>query len=314
MTTLLAALALAMPTPALQNGQSAAIALDDQAMLAAGLRLTTISLPEGNVVIYLPARLAAGDRISGSIFVNPTGDTNALRSKNDEILRSQLIEVNGVAMPVTATQFTTMVSPSGNLTFVVHSADGANSAKASVDVSSAPTATQLVDACPVVEMGQPLRIVGNFDGNRDTTEVSVDGREVGILAESPRECVIAPEANLGAHKLSVRDGMLALDRTVNLVSVSVKTPESAVLGRKTKFELIVDGLENADSSAFPLSLVISSTTPKLLSFGEEAKVSINPADIRDGQWKGTLEFKPLKRGTYSLRARLACDAFLSTIR
>jgi hypothetical protein len=166
-------------------------------------------------------------------------------------------------------------------------------------------------ACPVVEIGTAIRVVGRFDGARETTMAYIDGVPAGVLAEGSKDCIVSTmSAGLGPHKLTIKEGGVESQHMVNVVRVDVIAPADARVGRKTQIDVSVDGLDDADTSAFPLKVVIDNNAPKMFPFSGTTELEVNPSEVENGRWTGKIEFKPKTKGKFSMAARLVCDGFL----
>jgi hypothetical protein len=279
-----------------------------------GLRVAELASAEGSIHVYLPARIAPGDTISGTVFAFGSGPSVSARNLNQEVLQSLELTISGKTIRVSEANVRFQV-PSGAsaIEISVRRPDGGGPVRSVVEVRSARSAYAGLAASTIVEEGYAIRAIGRFDGDRDTTEVKLDGIDAGILAESPRECVISTmNRGLGAHRLQVSEGAGALDQKVNIARLTVTPPEEARIGRKSFIELEVDGLKGADPRGFPLLAVLRSPTPEQLSFGAETSLEIRPDQIVDGLWKGRIEFKAKKKGRYELLPQLIAQGPAST--
>lgn len=273
---------------------------------ACGLHVAELALAEGAVHVYLPAHIAPGDMISGTAFAFASGPSVASRNANEEVLHGLEITIGGKTVRVADGNFRFQVpSAASTVDIVVRKPDGSGLARAVVEVRAARNAYTGLAASTIVEQGFAIRAIGQFDGNRDTTEVKLDDVDAGILAESPRECVISTMNRApGAHRLRLSEGTEKLDQQVNIARVTVTPPEGARIGKKAFIEVTVDGLHHADPHAFPLHVVLRNSAPDLLSFGEQANIEIRRDDVIDGLWRGRIEFKAKKKGRYSLQPLL----------
>ncbi len=306
-TTFLAALALGLP-------QMPAEALDNWAA-PAGLQVVRLHAAEGDVVVYLPSRLEPGCKVSGSVFVEPTGVGVAEISRNRNTLGASTIDVQGTSVRVDDPQFTVSVPEDGSaITMTLVTGEGGSAVRGGTTSSALGTTIDEPAACPVVEQDTAIRVVGKFDGLRETTLVWLDDQPAGILAEGTRDCVVSTMGTgLGAHRLRIKEGAVESEHMVNVVRVDVKPPASARPGKVAGVEVAVDGLTDAETTAFPLSVVVSNNMPKLFPFGGLTQVAVDAAGVRDGRWTGKIEFKPKGKGDYAMCAHLVCDAFLKRI-
>ena len=306
MTTILAAIALGFP-------QLPAEALDAWAV-PAGLQVGRMHMAEGDVVVYLPGRIGAGDLVSGAVYLEPAGDRTDV-GQNEATLARHSLDVMGSTVSLKSSQFSTRAPEDGSpIVIVLRGPDGGPAGRVSTTSGSMGALIEEPTACPVVEYGTAIRVVGRFDGNRETTMAWIDGTPAGVVAEGSRDCVVSTmNAGVGPHKLRIKEGGVESEHMVNVVRLDVKPPVDARIGRKTAIEVIVDGLEEAEASAFPLRVVLTNDTPKLFPFGEASEVTVNGNEVTNGRWSGKIEFKPKKKGQFSMGARLVCDAFLKRI-
>lgn len=306
MTTILAAIALGLP-------QLPAETIDAWAA-PAGMQVLRMHLTEGDVVVYLPSRIAAGDVVSGAAYLEPAGGRTDV-VQNEAVLASHAIEVMGSTISLSSSQFSTRAPADGSpIVIALKSKDGGTAATMKAGSGAMGASIDEPAACPVVEHGTAIRVVGRFDGSRETTMAWIDGAPAGVIAEGSRDCVVSTmNAGVGPHRLRIREGGVESEHMVNVVRLDVKPPVDARVGRKTAIEVVVDGLEEAPADAFPLKVVLSNSTPKLFPFGENSELLVAGNEVANGRWAGKIEFKPKGKGNFSMGARLVCDAFLKRI-
>ncbi len=273
---------------------------------ACGLNVAELVAAEGSVHVYLPAHIAPGDTISGTAFAFGSGPSMAARNANQEVLQGFELMISGTTIRVSDGNFRFRVpSDASTIDIVVRKPDGSRLTRSVVEVRATYNAYTGVAATSIVEEGYAIRAFGRFDGNRDTTEVKLAGVDAGVLAESPRECVISTmNRGPGPHRLQLSEGANRLDTQVNIARLTITTPEEVRIGKKSFIEVMVDGLKDADPRGFPLLVVLRSPTPDHLSFGEQTSVEVRREDAMDGLWKGRIEFKAKKKGRYGLLPQL----------
>jgi len=273
---------------------------------ACGLNVAELTSSEGSVHVYLPAHIAPGDTISGTAFAFGSGPSAAARNLNHEMLQGLDLTIGSTTIRVSEGNFRFQVpSAASTIEVSVRKPDGTALARSVVDVRSTTNAYTGLTATSIVEEGYAIRATGRFDGNRDTTEVKLGGIDAGVLAESPRECVISTmNRGPGPHRLQLSEGADRLDTQVNIARLTITTPEEARIGKKSFIEVMVDGLKDADPRGFPLRVVLRSPTPDHLSFGEQTSVDVRREEVIDGLWKGRIEFKAKKKGRYEILPQL----------
>lgn len=264
----------------------------------AGLRIVKLKSAGGGVTVYLPTRFGAGDIVSGSIF---------RESEPGEV------EVGGKKLSGDAWGFA-LKAQSSNLELALAPSGGGESVRGSVEGAGAGPTRAGRDASPFVQEGTAIRLVGSFDGDRETTEAWIDGQRAGILAEGPSDCVVS-SLNVGAgpHTLRVREGGSETEHAFNVVRLGIIAPERARVGRMTAIEVTVDGLEGAKAETFPLRVDLRNNAAKLFPFGADASIEFEAGDVQAGSATKKLEFRPKARGTFSLTSVLSSVPFLSRL-
>jgi hypothetical protein len=142
-------------------------------------------LTGGTVTVYLPHRIAAGDRVSGSVFPSSKGDWNT-QHQNLNYLSSLYLRIGDQRVDISHITFNLQVADPV-LKMDVEDASGTVLAQTDLDLSESDLEFPNNDA-KVVQAGKPIGVSGTFDGDRDRTYASFDGRPIGILAEGSSEC------------------------------------------------------------------------------------------------------------------------------
>jgi hypothetical protein len=307
MTTLLAAISLAStplaPLPAAENWLS-----------VAGIQAATFRLDEGTVTVYAPRDLMAGDRFSGSVFCEPAGDSSDARMKNMDTLMGYRLSVLGAEAGVNAVGFTVNVpSDAAKVELSLRKGDGM-AMRNEFGLMAGSFAPRSVMVSPIITRGGALFVAGPFDGDRRTSSVKIDGQTVGILTESPRGMTVGTGAGLstGRHSVTMNDGTsLTHNGGFNVVRSYISDKGMRV--GKTNLTVLVEGLQGADSSAFPLTVRVTNDTPQKLSFLPEGtlqmSVPVTAADTKDGLASVKVPVKVLRRGEFRVSSFVAADAF-----
>jgi hypothetical protein len=193
------------------------------------LSTTTLTTPEGRIFVYLPDDIRAGEKISGTVVAEPTGQTEAERQKNLAALGAYVITVDPLTKPsaavrlpvaksnnfvvnlppdsdggapmlhVTITQTKTDDPPPEPALVILldHARSGAASdalVDDELDLPAKPTPPKTSKPndfhLPTIgQNGRSVRIKGPFDGDSTTTFLTIGGQPVVPLVESPRSCI-----------------------------------------------------------------------------------------------------------------------------
>ena len=186
------------PTPASGNSQSARVET------GRGLQTVIFDTSQGNVRVYLPNDMMAGDTISGTVVAEPKGQTDEERAKNMSALSGYVIDlatpkkVDGtsdlkVSTPVTATPspitFTlpplnpalrnVSSSNSGGLGITLTNTGGSLTIGPTQTVPIEMVSLSLQSVQPITvqlptigQQGKPIEIIGPFDGNSQNTTLN----------------------------------------------------------------------------------------------------------------------------------------------
>jgi hypothetical protein len=271
-----------------------------------GAQYVGLPAPGGRVLIYLPTDVRPGDKISGSAFAEPAGRSDDERMQNARVLDGDVLVVGDQKVHVSNTTFTFTVPPdTTTLNFLLQEGSGRDIAKSDLPLSrSTAPVTGRIWVPAVAESGGTVSLAGPFDGDRSNTYVRVDGKEVGVLAESPRSCVFAaPFAMAGPARLMVHERDLSVERQINVVSLTVMAPARTIRsGSRTTMAVQVDGLQNVPSGAFPIVVELYNDNPKVMKFvGEDGPVyhlQITPSDVSNGHALKTVPIVGRGRGSF----------------
>lgn len=180
-----------------------------------GLSTITYNVRGGTVKVHLPADMAAGDTITGTVIAEPTKTANETGPASDTL--------NGIVLDLGDGQKVQVCEPCSTLrNFVIpHVLEGSRGlSKISVSQPGAPKLTASVPLLtnpaslvntdpnfpPFVQAGRPVPITGAFDGNAANTQCTIGDQAATLLAESPRSAIFRTPANLsGPARVQLTD-------------------------------------------------------------------------------------------------------------
>lgn len=288
------------------GGGSNAIAQEVETTTEAGVHTTTFTLPEGEVLVFLPADVAAGDRVSGAVYVTAAGESDNAVARNRAKLRNYVLEVGDWAMAL---------DNNGTLSLLLPEGDGVldvtvMSVKRRIEVANATVLLAkpvgpTPDTYEIPTLGQTgryLQITGPFDGELSTSRCSVGGLDALPLAESPRRAVfVSPEGIVGKLGVELRqDDTIVATGTYRSVDVQV-TADDFSLERDEVTMLWVDvaGLGDLDE---PVDLDIHIGPPSIVlaEGGNRQTLTILPANVReDGRYVHKLKLTGQQPGSWN---------------
>lgn len=250
----------------------------------------TVEIPTagGSVRVTLPDDMRAGDTISGTVVFPQTG------SLEDQVVEVKTAEGEGVVVRSAdpGSKMLKFVIPAGlySIPFVLKNASGKHIGTAVVSVKSDLTGnipTQPGNFAPprIGQTGRSISIPGNFDGNASTTRININGRDLPVIAESPRKSVVQIPADTptGPRPLTVRENQSSQQTSdFNVVSVQLKADKLNLMkGEKTNLHININGLEGwSFRREMKMSLVNESPQTVNLSFSREYVKSGNASGTR----------------------------------
>lgn len=258
--------------------------LDGTVTDADGLRTVTFDLPAGKVRVFLPDDIAAGDTISGTVAVEPKGNTPEERAKNQDSLEGMVLDVQeqdkdplpagfergDIRHPyglkrkdITINLRKTWSSASPHLAISVRSSDGkgpVQTALVKALTSNQPPPKDLM--LPTIgQAGRPIRAIGKFDGNAATTHATIGQKPIDVLAESPRQSIFrSPTDIVGPTEIAVNEeGTHNVTGPFRNLSVKLSASKTNLKrGETAKVYLEIKGIEG-ESEQIPLHVVTTGT-------------------------------------------------------
>lgn len=242
---------------------------------------------KGKVRVILPDDMRAGDTISGTVSAE---QSPAQPAKVGGAVEGEVVEVKTVEGEVVATKKLDPSLPVQPLTFTVPR--GASSLQFSIG-KHIPQAVVSINAGPagnpaqsgnftlprLGQTGRSISIPGNFDGHAANTGVGIGGRELPVIAESPRKAVVQIPADCptGPASLTVKEGDLKTS-AFNVVAIQLKADKLNLMkGEKTNLHIAITGLEGLKDNSGSIKLQIENASPQTVSL-----ISSNPAYQSNG--------------------------------
>lgn len=226
-----------------------------------GLHTVTLNTPGGYINLNLPDGIAAGDTISGSLYVHGIGRTNAEKTKNEGLLNDHMVKIEeseGPRHPVTKKLNSWIIPKTTKVIHVVFTdKDGIEVGRAGVRVYPPYLPSESTDfELPTIGLtGRFLLIPGPFDGDFSNTEVRIGESSANLLAESPSGATVhTPTNGIGQTKITLKEGDIETSGEFRLASLTITAGKLRLRsGETTTLTVTVKGL-NELNDAVPLSL------------------------------------------------------------
>jgi hypothetical protein len=286
--------------------------------------LTTIIFPvkQGKITVYLPDDIRPGDHISGSIVLEPSGKTEKQKTEYfrvmlgfDLLMHQFVIPFEKIRIqPLKPLNFDWVVPADRSFKMPVElkQAGVQNNLRVIFEYKKMTGNSVSAGDCSIpshVMTGNPLRITGPFDGNSSNTQCRLDSRELMVLAESPRQCVLQfPKDMNGQNALVVTDAngsRKICETNISGVNLEVSAGKlQLVKGEKTFIDVKISGLENLKDSVAVLSLTNKTTgTVKLLP-ADYIATPLKSATMPGGIFTARYDIQSLKSGGFVVDVNL----------
>ena len=218
----------------------------------------------GILKINLPSDMGVSEQVSGSVSF----DRYKLGEVNSASLSDYSLVVENQKVKLSGNMFTVILPPNlptGVLNVLVKDSKGKDVGRAFYPVRIRATTNQTKKGNPSdfkmplsARTGLPTEIQGPFDGNYSNSVISVDGKRIPVIAESPRKLVfISPQTAKGARLLALNEaGVVVKSPFTNLHVVRVgrddllayESDNSEVIRNYETNEFLIER-DNADKKA-----------------------------------------------------------------
>ncbi|MEE8412595.1 MAG: hypothetical protein V3S47_08825 [Acidobacteriota bacterium] len=258
-----------------------------------GLQTATFDTFTGTVTVNLPEDIVAGDTFSGTVVAEPEGDSDKKKGKNLAALVGYVFEFgnqargtvgngrlklevpearDGSAAPSTATLI---------LREVRNGKPGREIGRVEIPVRA--TAPEIPDfrLPTLAQQNVPLLVSGPFDGDLNSSALSIGGIDALPLAESPRGAIFrSPRTVSGVVPITLHErGELAAEGKVRNIGTNLSAPKpNLAAGESTTLTTRVTGLEDLDEE-IPLRLRFWPAAIISVQGGYDHEKTIRPEDV-----------------------------------
>ncbi len=193
---LLAALVLATALPGFAAAEAK---LESQ---GGGLQTATFDTFSGTVTVNLPEDIVAGDTFSGTVVAEPRGDSDKKKEKNRTALVGYLFELGEHPRGKVGDGRLKLDVPEtpGTATLILREVRKGKPGRelGRVEIPVRESAPEIPDfrLPTLTQQNVPLRVSGPFDGDLDSSVLSIGGVDALPLAESPRGAIFRSPINV----------------------------------------------------------------------------------------------------------------------
>ncbi|MBV9240930.1 MAG: hypothetical protein JO314_02880 [Acidobacteria bacterium] len=291
------------PPPAAPNGG-----------IKSGLDLKNFSTPYGDLILHYPADISAGDTISGTVTVEPAGDTPAQKEANSGQLDGYVVEVEH-QRPTAGHPWIKWLVAGAVVSYVVLDKQGRKVGEGSIPVAPNPSGS--VDPSPkpsdfhLPEIGQAGRAVaigGSFGGDIGKTRATLGGQPVNIIAESPRAAFLQLPADVvGVRDLALSERDVTMHTPFRCIGVGLSAGKTSLRrGETTTMTVRVSGLADLAHDIW-LKLTNTSTNVLHVGGGDVQTINVRPSDVREGLFTKVFDLTGASPGGFVINVNLITD-------
>jgi hypothetical protein len=312
---------------------------------AFGLHTATFETLQGTVAVNLPDDLQAGDTISGTVIAEPSGKSEAEQAKNQSELNGYVVQIEQEEV-TTEKQYANLIIPAvaTSIPVILKNSKGEEVARLQVRVEkqsgqfsphqgrekssakfpgvgsgSGEAQEGLLPAYQTPSAGQagkPIIVKGPFDGNYETSRVSIASRSARVLAESPRQVVVqSPSDVVGKANIEVSEqGKTVASSSYQNIAVRLSAEKlNMIRGEQTTLTVTVLGAAEPDTQSpewqGPITVELVNQTPWVvrMSGGDRQLLLINPQDSPGGTHRTTRTLTGVQAGGFSINATVVAN-------
>jgi len=148
------------------------------------------------------------------------------------------------------------------------------------DISEGPSfvSPNKIELPALGQNGRPGQIRGPFDGNSSTTDITIGGQPVTVIAESPRSCIFkSPAQNFGPGEITVKENNVETKGAYRNLGVRLSAPKTNLLkGESTTVTITVEGLKGIQQN---VPLLIEKKGDVSMEGGDVQTIQIRPNDV-----------------------------------
>lgn len=278
-----------------------------------GLRSLPFDTVRGRVTVLLPDQVLGGDTLSGRVVIDPAGATASEQERNRKRLERAQLRIGGTSVPVSsgALKWIAASSLAGTAATISLRGAGASSDHQVQIESTAPSSGQRLNLPELGQSGRPISISGPFDGEFDTSSVTIGGQATTLLAESPRELIFeVPATAVGRTRLQLTERGASAESEFRVVSLELTAAKLDLRpGERSTLTLRILGLGGI-TAPIRVGIINQSRDRVQLQGGDQQTISVLATDVRPGGeflWRGQLT--GLQVGSFEISAHIVSIAY-----
>jgi hypothetical protein len=278
-----------------------------------GLQTATFDTFKGTVTVNLPEDIVAGDTFSGTVIAEPDGDSDKKKEKNRNELAGYVFELGEHPRGAVGDGRLKLDVPEAarTATLILREVRKGKPGRevGRVEIPVRETAPEIPDfSLPTLaQQNVPLRVSGPFDGDLDSSVLTIGGVDALPLAESPRGAIFRSPINVsGVAPITLHErGEPVAEGQVRNIATNLSAPKSNLhKGESTTLTTLVTGLEDLDEEV-PLRLRFWPQTIISVQGGYDHVKTIRPEDVAaDGTYSFGVRVTGIAPGGWGASVRV----------
>jgi uncharacterized coiled-coil DUF342 family protein len=262
------------------------------------LAKTIFTIPEGKITIYTP-NFVANEKISGSIIIEPNGNSEKSIAKNKTKLQNHKVDFGAVSTTLQASHYS--ISKSQPFPMELKLFDEKNNliSSSKIQFPSSVKEKHTSQFIPsYIVAGDPAKMIVANNGSLAHSYVSINNKETKILAASETNVFFETPSDLsGKASFNYKNDTTNLDNQVNVLQINLSAERlNLSRGESTKLNIEVSGLDGLDEEV-PLTITNNSPSKISLENGNNQEISIQP----DGDtYQITQTIRATQGGSFSI--------------
>lgn len=243
----------------------------------------------GKIYVNLPDDLSAGDIVTGTIFIEAEGSGDQ-QNRNFSALERFAVRIGEQRFSASNKTFKLSVPPSSkSSTLVVEVLDRGGRPGVAREIpilAQQPESARVVSIQPYGQIGGFITIPCPCDGLLTESDyVKVNGKEVLVLAESPRQRIAYNTSELaGPTKIEISEGGKFTRGEFRNIAVKMTASKlNLQRGERATLRIEIQGLENLRESE-EITIRLTNNTPNIVALngGDQQEFAVHFRDVLAG--------------------------------
>jgi len=239
------------------------------------LAKTVFSIPEGKITIYTP-NFVANEKISGSIIIEPNGNSEKNISKNKSKLQNHKVDFGGTSTTLQASHYSISKSQPFPMELKLFDKKNKLVASSKIQFPSSVKEKHTSQFLPsYIVAGEPAKMIVANNGSLAHSYISINNKDTEILAVSETTVFFKTPSELsGKVPLNYKNDSINLDKELNVLQLNLSAEKlNLSRGETTKLNIEVSGLDGLDEEV-PITIINNSPSNISLEGGNNQEISI----------------------------------------